>query len=78
MGLLAVLLVRAAVADVGPDRDQARPLVGQRLVDRPLDRGEVVAVLDRVACQPYASKRAEDVLAEAIAVGPSSWMWLSS
>src|SRR4029079_5937238 len=44
--LLTVVLVRAAIADVRPDRDQARAVVAQSGLDRGLDGGEVVAVLD--------------------------------
>ena len=46
MGLLRVLLVRAAEADVRADRDDRRALVGPRRRDGRLDLVEVVAVLD--------------------------------
>ena len=46
MGLLRVLLVRAAEADVRPDSDQRGPVIGQRGLDRAVDRLQVIAVLD--------------------------------
>jgi len=46
VGLLGVVLGRRAVADVRPYRDQAGPLVAPRRLDRGLDRGYVVAILD--------------------------------
>ena len=46
MRLLAVLLVGAAEPDMGPDRDQARSVVGVRRLDGGFDRCDVIAVLD--------------------------------
>ena len=52
--LLGVLLVRAAVADVRADRDERRPVVVVRGLDRGVDAVEVVAVRRRAGC---ASRR---------------------
>ena len=62
--LLAVLLVRAAVADVGPDRDQARPVVGPGGLDGRLDRADVVAVLDPARVPAVGIEALDDVLGE--------------
>jgi hypothetical protein len=64
VGLLAVLLVRAAVADMRADGDQARAAIRKGGVDRGLDRLDVVAASSASGssfsptsrtCQPYAS-----------------------
>ena len=62
--LLAVVLVRAAVADVGPDGDEARPIVGQGGLDRRLDGGEVVAVPDPLGMPAVGIEALRDVLRE--------------
>ena len=62
--LLAVLLVRAAVADVGPDRDEARAIVGQGGLDRRLDGDEVVAVPDPLGVPAVGIEALRDVLRE--------------
>ncbi len=62
MRLLRVLLVRAAVADVGPHRDEARPVVGPRGLDGGLDRGEVVAVGDPLGVPAVGVEALGDVL----------------
>ena len=61
--LLGVLLVRAAEADVRPDRDQARPVVGPGLLDRGRDRLDVVAVLDPRRVPAVGLEPGDDVLA---------------
>ena len=77
--LLGVLAVRAAEADVGPDRDQAT-VAGRP--GRPRSRAAIASMSlpssTRWVCQPYASNRATTSSDQAIDVGPSSWMWLSS
>ena len=60
--LLAVVLVRAAVADVRPDGDQARPVVGARRLDGGFDRGDVVAVLDALGVPAVGIEALGDVL----------------
>ena len=60
--LLGVLAVRAAEADVGPDRDQARPVVGPGLLDRRRDRLHVVAVLDPRRVPAVGLEPGDDVL----------------
>ena len=62
MGLLGVLLVRAAEPDVGPDRDQARPIIGSSLLDRGRDRLDVVAVLDPDGVPAIRLEAGDDIL----------------
>ena len=64
VGLLAVVLVRAAVADVGPDGDEARPVVGARGLDGRLDGVDVVAVLDPARVPAVGIEALDDVLGE--------------
>jgi hypothetical protein len=62
VGLLAVLAIRAAEADVGPDGDQAGPVVGAGVLDRVRDRLDVVAVLDVDGVPAVRREPADDVL----------------
>ena len=64
MRLLAVLLVRAAEADVGPDRDEARPVIRPGGLDRRFDGGEVVAVRDPLGVPAVGIEPLRDVLRE--------------
>ena len=62
MRLLAVLLVRAAVADMGPDGDQARSAVAAGALDRRLDGRQVVAVLHPLGMPAVRLEAGRDVL----------------
>jgi hypothetical protein len=62
VGLLGVLLVRAAEPDMGPDRDERRPVVGAGGFDGRLDRGEIVAVRDAGGAPAIRVETLEHVL----------------
>ena len=62
VGLLRVLLVRAAESDVGPDGDEAGPVVRAGGLDRGRDRVEVVAVDDALGVPAVGGEARGDVL----------------
>ena len=62
MRLLAVLLVRAAEADVRPHGDERRARIGEGRLDGARDRRDVVAVLDPLGVPFVGVEAEEDVL----------------
>ena len=64
MRLLGVLLVGAAEADVGPDRDHRWPVVRLGGVDGGVDRGEVIAILDALGVPAVCVVPRQHVLGE--------------
>ena len=78
--LLGVLLVRAAVADVRADGDEARPVVGAGAPRSPRSIASTSLPSSTRWRVPAVGLEARERRPrdQAIEVGPSSWMWLSS